>query len=295
MKTLKTVAANSATETNTKVESSMTTKRAGYMRDVSDEEQNSNDIIGIMLRGSDLDMEVLITYNRQTNTFHQNYNSSVVSEKDIVTSVWKTLTPLGMIKVRLLRDFYEQKQPSELRDLAEKLQKGEAPEALPNLNGPGVIEHIPNPGGVDQDRVLMYDLDNMHLSSVVVTASRRTVKADVDLGSGDDFITTHSYIEQALTQTGFNFVMQEKTRDFYRYLVTFRGESLQRIDAGSTDDINDISEAIEMAVGTLGWNIEAASFPAVNDQGQLTWMAAGAGCGIRVNSAESVIEFYRID
>lgn len=257
-----------------------------YMRDISDEEHNMNDIIGVMLRGQNLDLEVLVTFNRLNSTFYENYNSSIVSDLLIVTSPWKRLTPQGMVRVRNLRKFYELKMPQEVRELRIKIMSGQPPDTIPDGINLGIREHIQHPQ-LDPDVLLMYDLDNIHVSSVKKT------KADVDLKTGDDFVSTHSYVEEALTNAGFNLVMEEKNRDYRKYDVTFQGLPLSSLNAEDSEGMDAVSDAIELAIGTLGWEINPLTFPNMARTGGLTWTAGGGSCNMRVSSLKSTIEFFR--
>ena len=268
------------------------------MRDVRDEENNKNDIIGTLLRGDDWTIKVLVTYNRQNNTYYMNYNSTIIPEDEIAFGVWQELTDLGSVKIRNLLRHYAEKMPQRLRELERKLNAQPTPTATDML-AKGfvplpVAHHHRGPLPADPDVLLEYDLDNVHLSSTEVKAFKTKMHADIDPTSDDPFVQQHNYLEETLGQVGFTFVESKvKTAQRYVYAVQFKAMPLNEIDLNDGHTVEEITNSLRLITNTIGWPINEASFPLRTNAGYV-WMASGGGIALTVDTAQSTVEFTRL-
>lgn len=286
--------AGSVVATHKKEQSSIRGNQA-FNLDSLESPHNQNDIVGVMLRGEDLSTRIVVTFNRQLNTYYQNYNTSVISEQTLITAVWESLTDLGQVKMRNLFKFYKDKMPERLDKLRKNLFQQPTPteERLRELD----FNPIPIAGDscshehhTDPQTILDYDLDNVHLCSVV-----EVVKADIDPTSNDDFVQTHNYLEKSLSQVGFSFLAcKVKNADTYVYDVLLDDQSLTSLDVNNAEQVDSVTNALLDAISVLGWQTDDTTFPIYQGPGCMLWLADNGRVALRVCSKESTVTFNRI-
>jgi len=252
------------------------------------------DVIGTLLKGDNLDIPTLITYNRYNNTYYENYNATIISEMELAFGVFKTLTTTGAGRLESLRKLYAKRMPERLLALRNKVLRGDQAEVpiINDLDIP-VAQHCItiDPKAPSAHDITMYDLDVLR-----AIASDEVVADIVPVSKGDDvkkMATEHSKLEAAMMTYGFAFRSCEpESPNFRYYAISYAGEPLYSV-SNSYDAIKELTEILQQALNAAGWKAAEGRFPLAATSQQVVWHFENSDGSIAgsVNTRNSKIIF----